>query len=188
MVQTAKKYYTFEDYLNYEDDTDYKYELVNGELIQMPVASGIHALIVTILFQLLTQEILRLNLDWLIMPGTLGVRTTETKSRIPDLTIITRKQAEEIRTLRSAVLQESPLLVIEIASPGNSDDDYRYKRSEYAALEIPEYWIVDPTTEKISVLTLINGFYEVAEFTSDSPIISPTFPELKLNVTQIFNF
>jgi Uma2 family endonuclease len=117
MVQTAKKYYTFEDYLNYNDGRDYKYELVNGELILMPVASEINALIVTILFQLLTQEILRLNLDWLIMPGTLGVRTTETKSRIPDLTIITRKQAEEIRTLQSAVLQESPLLVIEIASP-----------------------------------------------------------------------
>ncbi|QZZ23493.1 Uma2 family endonuclease [Leptothermofonsia sichuanensis E412] len=27
--------------------------------------------------------------------------------------------------------------------------DYRYKRSEYAALEVPEYWIVDPLDAKI---------------------------------------
>ncbi len=185
MVKTAKKYYTFTEYTNYLDETDYKYELVNGELVKMPPASGIHALIVTILFQLLTTEIARLNRNWLIMPGTIGVRITETKSRIPDLTIINKSQAQEILSLPCAILETAPILVIEIVSPANSDDDYRYKRSEYAALEIPEYWIIDPNAQKISVLVLVNGFYEVTEFSSELSIISPTFPDFKLNINDI---
>lgn len=32
MIQTTIKTYTFEDYLNYQDNSDRKYELFNGEL------------------------------------------------------------------------------------------------------------------------------------------------------------
>ena len=41
----------------------------------------------------------------------------------------------------------APLLVVEVVSPGkvNEDRDYRYKRSEYAARGISEYWIVGAT-------------------------------------------
>ncbi|HAN74082.1 MAG TPA: hypothetical protein DCQ51_11550 [Planktothrix sp. UBA8407] len=42
MLQTTTKTYSFEDYLNYRDPTDLKYELFNGELIAMPPASGLH--------------------------------------------------------------------------------------------------------------------------------------------------
>lgn len=139
MKTQAKKYYTFEDYLTYYDRTENRYELVNGELIIMPPASGIHALIMTFLFKQLNREIERLNLDWEVMPGSVGVRTAENKSRIPDLVVLNQSQCEEIRLMSSAVVQSPPQLAIEIVSAGNSEDDYRYKRSEYAIREIPEY-------------------------------------------------
>ena len=184
MIQSPTKYYTFEEYLAYNDGTDTKYELVNGELIAMPPASGLHALIMVFLYEILTSEIKRLNLDWIVMPGNVGVRTTENKSRIPDLIIITQDQRELIRKMSSAVVQSPPLLAVEIVS-GNAEDDYRYKRSEYAAREIPEYWIVDPIENKVSVLLLVNGYYEQTEFRGSESIISQTFPELALTVEEV---
>ena len=53
MLQTlTKKTYTFEEYLAYDNDTDLKYELVNGELIPMPTPSGLHALILIFLYDI----------------------------------------------------------------------------------------------------------------------------------------
>jgi len=87
--------------------------------------------------------------------------------------------------MSSAVLESSPILAVEIVSEGNPQDDYRYKRSEYAVRGIPEYWIVDPIKSKISILLLVEGFYERTEFTGNQTILSETFPELTLTVEQI---
>jgi hypothetical protein len=53
-----------------------------------------------------------------------------------------------------------------VVSPGkeNEDRDYRYKRSEYAARGIAEYWIVDPEHDRVTVLVLANGLYGAAVF------------------------
>jgi hypothetical protein len=48
MIKSPTKYYRFEEYLAYNDGTDNKYELGNGELIPMPPASGMHALIMVL--------------------------------------------------------------------------------------------------------------------------------------------
>jgi Uma2 family endonuclease len=186
MVQLLTKTYSFEEYLAYDDGTDNKYELVNGELQIMPTASGFHALILVLLYDMLKGEIDRIKQPWKVMPGVVGVRTAKNKSRIPDLVVLSESQCQEIRKKSTAVLETPPLLAVEIVSPGNADDDYRYKRSEYAVREIPEYWIIDPETEKISVLLLVSGFYEVTEFTGKQEIKSLLFPELKLTSKQVF--
>lgn len=186
MLQTlTKKTYTFEEYLEYHDNTDLKYELVNGELIPMPTPSGLHADIMVFLYDTFKAEIQRLSLDWKVRPGNIGVRTSFNKSRIPDLVVITESQRQELREMTSAVLQSPPLLAVEIVSPGNAADDYRYKQAEYAVREIPEYWIVDPIEAKVSVLQLVDGLYETTEFTESQPIKSATFPELALTVEEI---
>lgn len=53
-----------------------------------------------------------------------------------------------------------PLLVVEVVSPGQENRDYRYKRSEYAARGIAEYWIVDPMQQRVMVLEWVEGLYE----------------------------
>ncbi|MGH2415323.1 MAG: Uma2 family endonuclease, partial [Microcystaceae cyanobacterium] len=63
--------------------------------------------------------------------------------------------------------------------------DYRYKRSEYAARGISEYWIVDPGQAKITVLTLVNGLYEEAIFQGNDRLVSVLFPNLALTASQI---
>ena len=187
MVQTVTKTYSFEDYLNYRDDSDFKYELLNGELIQMTPASGWHSDIIDFIQEQFKIEIRRLNLNWVVRPGTVGVRTGIRKSRIPDILVMTETQRQLLRTLPSAILEEPPLLVVEIVSPNNPEDDYRYKRSEYAALGIPEYWIIDSQESKISILSLVSGFYDIVEYRGEDIINSASFSELKLTAEQILN-
>jgi Uma2 family endonuclease len=80
-----------------------------------------------------------------------------------------------------------PQLVVEVVSPGkeNSDRDYRYKRSEYAARGIAEYWIVDPMQQQVTVLEWVEGLYEERVFQGNEQIISPTLPDLDVTSERV---
>ncbi|MFN5992020.1 MAG: Uma2 family endonuclease, partial [Dolichospermum sp.] len=88
---------------------------------------------------------------------------------------------------RSLILMDMPppLLVVEVVSPNQENRDYRYKRSEYAARGIIEYWIVDPIGQKVTVLEWVEGFYEEQVYRGDDMICSPLFSDLKLTVAEV---
>ncbi|MHC5827621.1 MAG: Uma2 family endonuclease, partial [Nostoc sp.] len=67
----------------------------------------------------------------------------------------------------------------------NEDRDYRYKRSEYAARGISEYWIVDADRARITLLILVDGLYEEAVFQGTDIIRSVTLPMLNLTAAQV---
>ena len=182
MLQTTTKTkFTFEEYLIYDDGTDNRYELEDGELILMNPPTFDHALIIRFLSNALEAEINRVNLPWITLQG-IGIRTSISRSRIPDLCVINKDQI--INRDISAIL-ESAIIAVEIVSPESRTRDYRFKRSEYSVVGIPEYWIVDPTEQKVTVLTLEEGFYEQVEFRGNERIVSQTFPELALTVEQV---
>ncbi len=182
---------TFEEYLAYDDGTDTRYELVNGELIPMSLGSGQHGAVTEFLNVSFRAEILRLKLDWTSKQMVLGVRSPRAgrwdTSRIPGVLVISLFQWRELRNREAVIeLNESPpLLVLEVVSESTKIVDYRAKRVEYNVLNIPEYWIVDPLTNKVTVFTLIEELYEPVEFVGSQCIQSPTFPQLELTVEQV---
>ncbi|UZQ55108.1 Uma2 family endonuclease [Trichothermofontia sichuanensis B231] len=183
MISVTTPSLTFEDYLTYDDGTDNRYELIDGRLELMNPSRVEHFLIAKFLEQQLDAEIQRLSLPWLTFREA-GVRTGFNKSRLTDLCIVTQEQAKELLG-QAAVFQTAPLLIVEVVSPDLIARDYRYKRSEYAALEVPEYWIVDPLEAKVTVLRWEEGWYEELVLTGEQPIVSPTLPELTLTVDRI---
>ncbi|MBG1267140.1 Uma2 family endonuclease [Nostoc sp. WHI] len=184
MVSTPVTSITFEEYLIYDDGSDFHYELVDGKLELMNPPTIQHFLIVDFLDTTLKAEIKRRSSPWLCFRES-GVRTGRNKSRLTDLCVVTLEQARELLNA-SAVFQSPPLLIVEVVSPESVKRDYRHKRSEYAALEVSEYWIVDSLKGKISVLLLEDGFYEETVFTETQKIVSRTFPELAIAVDQVF--
>lgn len=177
------KLYTFEEYLNYDDGSDRRYELVDGRLELMNPPKLEHFLIARFIEQVMEAEISQKSLQWFCFKDA-GIRTGPNKSRLADLCVATREQTQEL-TNKSLVFQTPPLLVVEVVSPESVQRDYRYKRSEYAAAEIPEYWIVDPILNQVSVLRLDEGLYEETVLTGNQEIVSQIFPELTLTVEQI---
>ncbi|MEH1859103.1 MAG: Uma2 family endonuclease [Nostoc sp.] len=184
MVTTPVTSITFEEYLTYDDGSDFHYELVDGKLELMNPPTIEHFLIAKFLEQLLDAEIKRCSSPWLCFRES-GVRTGRNKSRLTDLCVVTLEQARELLNA-SAVFESPPLLIVEVVSP-SVKRDYRYKRSEYAALEVPEYWIVDPLETKISVLLLEDGFYEETVFTANQQIVSRIFSEFNIAVEEVLN-
>lgn len=185
MTQTSLKHlHTFEEYLTYDDGTENRYELVDGELLLMPPATDQHEAIITFLLIQLYLEIQRLGLNWQVRPSGTGVRTETRTSRLPDLTVMTSEQRRSMQG-KSAILQSPPLLAVEVVSPKSVKQDYKQKKAEYQAKEIPEYWIIDPLTNKVSVLLLVDNSYQTTEFTATERIISLAFPELELTAQQV---
>jgi Uma2 family endonuclease len=79
-----------------------------------------------------------------------------------------------------------------VVSPGdeNSDEyirDYQDKRDQYAAIGIPEYWLVDPDRAWVMVGILVSSAYQFVTFRGNDSIVSPTFPELKLTAVQVLD-
>lgn len=175
--------FSFEEYLAYDDGTDNRYELVDGSLELMNPPTFKHILIAKFLERSLEAEISRLGLPWMCFREA-GIRTGLKKSRLSDLYIIPSDRVQQSLDA-SAVCETPPLFVTEIVSPDSIVREYRYKRSEYAALGIPEYWIVDPLKRLVTVLFLESGLYEETEFAGDRAILFRTFPELLLTPNQV---
>jgi len=191
MTQAKPRFRTIEEYLDYDDGTDTRYELVDGELVEMPSESDLNVLISIFLTVLFSQQIPY----YLIRRGTeIFVSSRTVSSRYPDLMVLSAEGQSALEgAKRSAVTFDmpAPALVIEVVSPGepgdkrNYDRDYVDKPKEYAARGIPEFWQVDPSRSVVIVLTLKDGAYQRQEFRSRDLVVSPTFPNLQLTAEQI---
>ncbi|MDZ8139858.1 MAG: Uma2 family endonuclease [Nostoc sp. DedQUE04] len=187
MTAIAGKGLTLEEYLKYDDGTDSQYELVAGELVAIPPESPKNAQISLFLLINFLKFVPVNRLSNKVEIVVAGSRAT---TRIPDLVVLTDELATALEgATRSTITLDipPPALVVEVVSPGkaNEDRDYRYKRSEYAARGIAEYWIVDPQINVVTVLILVDGFYEETRFTRNSAIASTIFPELQLTAEQV---
>jgi Uma2 family endonuclease len=182
-VTTSKM--TLAGFLAYDDGSDQRYELENGEMILMPAESDINQRIASFLFALflglgVPSYRLRIGLE-------VAVNSTRVGVRLPDLAVLSEEGAEELAgATRSMVSMDmpAPLLLVEVVSKGQEKRDYRYKRSEYAARGVAEYWIVDPIAAQVTILELVDGFYEEQEFKDANRLISTVFPELNLIASQ----
>lgn len=180
MFSIEEKSLSFEEYLHYDNGDDFSCELVEGKLELVNPPTLLHLLISKFLEEIFGQQIKADNLSLFCLQGA-GIRTGVNKSRIPDLAIL------QLPLNRSAVFETPPQLVVEIVSPESTKRDYRYKRSEYAALGISEYGIIDPQNQSITVLQWDEGLYEETVFQGQETIISQQFPKLTLTVEQVFN-
>jgi len=182
---------SFAEYLKYNDGSDTKYELVNGELIPMSLGTGKHGAITEFLNDSFKDEAKKEGKPWTSKDMRIGVRSPRggrwDTSRIPDVTVLPIEQWESLAN-REAVIELNeppPILVVEVVSESTKTTDYRSKRSEYAVLNISEYWIVDSIDEVVVVCSLIEGFYDAVSFRGEERIISPSFPELNLSAMQV---
>ena len=192
IAKPAKIRVTFADYLGYFDGSETRYELIDGELFAMAMGTGRHGEIIDKVYRKISTEIDRTAQPWIVRQGQIGVRCPRgiglDTARIPDVVVMLRDEWQSLQD-REAVIGfdlSAPLLVVEVVSPSTKTTDYRAKRTEYAARDIPEYWIVDPIEAKVSVLVLSDGWYDVTEFSNCDRLVSPMFPELQLMPQEIF--
>lgn len=179
------------EYLAYSDGSDTRYELVAGELVPMALPTGRHVQIQKFLSWVFEAEIARQKLPWTVIQGGLGIQSPRGNRwatvRIPDVVVLPLEQWQEMGSREALIRLEEPplLLVVEVVSELSRAADYRAKQAEYCVLGIGEYWVVDPLEEKVSLLLLHEGWYDVLELKGSDPVSSKVFPKLELQAGEI---
>lgn len=188
MVKTTSKL-TFVEYLEYDDGTDNLYELWDGELVKLPPESGLNNWIALWLRDELIQFVNRM----LVRLSQCEVQVTgNPQNRFPDLVVLREEHLQRTKKRLTITLDMSPpQLVVEVVSPYKNKQDDNYRRDyvekveQYAHRRIPEYWIVDPQEELVTVLVLQDSSYEKQEFRGDEQVFSEIFKDLKLTVEEV---
>ena len=192
MTQTASpnpERLTFEEYLAYNNGTDTRYELVDGELVEMPPEADENSELARFLFVELLKHIPFQMISY--KETEIEVSGRQARCRLPDLIVHSKESKAALANQPRGTIRRdmpSPALVIEVVSPGanNRIRDYRHKHTEYAARCIMEYWIVDPQEHQITVCKWVDGAYEDKVFKGGDRLKSDVVPAFALTAEQIF--
>lgn len=182
---------TFADYLAQDDGTGNRYWLIDGALVPVPPESELNDFYANWLqVQLAAFVGLRRVRTHTCEVQVPVLRLTDPANRFPDLVVL-REEHLELTRKRLTITREMPppLLIAEVVSPGrqNQARDYDHKKQQYCQLGIEEYWLIDPSLERIQIWQLQSGQYQLLSESTGSQLLgSDLFPQLKLSAAQFF--
>ncbi|MCU0490164.1 MAG: Uma2 family endonuclease [Chloroflexaceae bacterium] len=142
-----------EQYLWVSGNTNHLVEFTDGYLETLPWPTDHHQAISSDLFAALRLHMTQIGGKAYFAPLRLRIRPR--KFREPDILLV--RDANDPR--RSNKFWTGADLVVEIVSPDRPERDLVEKRGDYAEGGIPEYWIVNPETQTITVLRLDGDAY-----------------------------
>ncbi|MFM7426600.1 MAG: Uma2 family endonuclease [Elainella sp.] len=167
---------------------------MDGELRELPPESGLNDALANYLFLILVNA--GLPFTW-VRPGKCEIevpvlQAKDARTRMPNLVVLKPEHLPLIeKRLTIRVEAAPPHLVAEVVSPGDANRrrDYQRKRAQYQARGIPEYWLIDPAQQTVTVLELQAGRYQqIGSFQAEQPLQSSLLTHLSLTLIpkQIF--
>lgn len=172
--------WSIEEYLNLP--TNHLVEFTNGKVEILPMPSESHQLIIAFLYERL-RDFVRVRALGLVLFAAMPVRLQNDKFREPDIMFLFAEHAHR----RHRKYWDAPDLVMEVVSQTYRKHDLETKRVEYAQAGIPEYWIVDPETRTITVLTLDGETYaEAGIYGENETAASVLLPGLNVAVNEVW--
>lgn len=173
--------WTQEQYLKLTDYSRRLLEFTDGYIEVLPMPTDRHQVISQFLLLHLLAFVQPLGGKVLYAPLRLRIR--DGQFREPDLLLL--RDANDPRRQNHYWLGAD--LVIEVVSPDDPERDTRVKRVEYAEAQIPEYWIVNPIDETVTVLALVGEAYmEHGVFRRGDEASSALLDGLALRVDEMF--
>ena len=173
-----------EHYLWLTDRTRRLIEFTDGRVEVLPMPTERRQIILLFLYRLLHAHVHESSRDGVVVTSGLRMRVREGKFREPDLLLL-RDRTDSRRRDRFWLGAD---LVVEIVSPDDPSRDLVVKRADYAEAAIPEYWIVDPRVETVTVFKLAAGAYvEHGVFARGAMATSPLLGGVAVDVTALFD-
>jgi Uma2 family endonuclease len=173
-----------EDYLALDRNSDPRLiELNDGILEVLPMPDMLHQDIVQFLFLALFTYLKDRDVGRAYI-APMPVKLWTKQFREPDLMFLASHRIKD--------KHKPPIgadLVMEVVSRGakNRKRDLKEKRRVYARAKIPEYWIIDPKTKTITVLTLSGTSYKVhGVFKAGEEAASKLLKGFKVPVSDLF--
>ena len=171
-----------EHYLWLSDSTNRLIEYTNGYIEVLPMPTDKHQAILMLLLDLFRAYVQPSNGKVRFSP--LRLKIDSRRFREPDLLLM--RSADDPRRQNRFWLGAD--LVLEVVSPDKPERDLVQKRHDYAAGGIPEYWIVHPQDETMTVLVLGDeGYREHGIFQRGAAATSPTLAGFAADVSAVFD-
>lgn len=166
------------DYQSWDDDT--RWEIIDGHPYAMTAPRVSHQTVCGELFALLHSHFRGRRCKVLLSP--VDVRLSEHDVVQPDLIVV----CDQTQILETHI-EGPPSLAVEILSPSTQRHDRVRKLRLYARCGVQEYWIFQPNPALVEVLALDGEGYRIAGvYTELDRLASPLFPELTLELAEIF--
>lgn len=179
------KQYTYSDYLLFRFQE--RVELIKGRILKIsPAPSSTHQKISQNLNYIIYGYFKQQKCNVFVAPFDvrLPIESAKRNSTVvqPDLCVICDENKLDERGCNGA-----PELIVEILSPSNSKHDIDTKFNLYQESGVLEYWMVEPAEKMVLVYTLRDGIYiGLRPFSEGQIITSPLFPDLKIEVGEVF--
>ena len=202
MTQALPQLVTFDEFLAwYPENRTVRYELHDGEIVEMPKPTGTHSKLTGFIIDELNFKIREIDKRgiWFI-PRECIVKPRSGKSGYePDIIVLNEETIGlESRWEKESVIEHasSVKLIVEVVST-NWRDDYLKKLADYEEMGIPEYWIVDfrglgglefigrPKQITVTVCQLRGDSYGKRLFRLGDRIISNSLPGLDLTLQNL---
>jgi Uma2 family endonuclease len=168
---------TEEDYVAWAFAQEFESEWVNGQVITMSPISQEHERICNWFLTVLLTFVEDRDLGS-VHGSKFQVRLANVRSRRePDLLFVSKARS---RQLHKNHLEGPPDMLVEIVSPDSVDRDWHEKPAEYEVGRVPEYWVVDPLSQRAQVQVLSGtGKYEIVP-ERDGWLVSVAVPGCRL--------
>lgn len=175
---------TLEEYLALEGLRDGVWELVDGVLTKMTAPNVDHQHLIGLLYWMMHAYLINIVPPPGVALQGVGVALSQHRVPVPDLVYI---RAERMPIITNRIVNGIPDIVVEALSYDRAKDLTR-NRQWYAAAGIPEYWILDPAHDTLTILQLTEGRYtERAVLTAADTLTTPALPGFALPLIRLFH-
>jgi Uma2 family endonuclease len=148
-MNVQEKLYTveeFEAFVNLPQNADLRFELIQGEIHEVPSAKPIHAYIISVLVRVLGNLVEALDAGW-IFADSVDFYLPNGDVFIPDVSFTSKKRQPTLPDR----FEIAPDLAVEVVSPSNSMNEILKKVESYIACGTQIVWVVYPNEKAVDV-------------------------------------
>lgn len=174
--------YTWRDFIHLGEDDPR--ELLDGYLVEIEVPTRTHERIVAVLIALLTSWGWSRNAGEVLASGY-KIRIDDRRGTMPDVQFY--RKGNIPRGQERGLEQGRPDLVVEVISPSSRSKDSVRKLHDYAAIGVPEFWLLDPEARTLERLVLRDGVYSIVEaLEGEVPFRPDSFEGLEIDLGRLW--
>jgi Uma2 family endonuclease len=144
-----KKIWTDAEFMALNRD-GHRYEIVNGELIDMGNSGAKHGYVCSILMILLGGYV-RLHKLGAMFDSSTAFKMKSGNKRSPDISFIAKERLQGLDDIPDGFLEGAPDLAVEILSPSNTVEEINQKIIEYFDNGSRLVWVINPKQNYVLV-------------------------------------
>jgi prevent-host-death family protein len=178
---------TYEEYLKITEESENRYEYIDGEIFLLASPLYAHQYAVGIIFSEFLAWFRDRKCEPLLSPFDVTLFKGEKKENIcvvqPDIFIICDRE----RIDETGKYHGTPTLVVEVLSDSSRNKDLTKKLGLYMESGVKEYWIVNSSSKEIYIYTFSNLTIEnMRAFKNDETAESVFFKGLAVDLKKVF--